>query len=358
MRRSQRICSSMVLSAGLVLGCEDPTLRTREDGGVVTDTRLGPSDTGTAPDTEGCASRAFEAESSMRPIDVVIWVDDGGSFTGARAEVARSIGMNLADILEAASVDYRVILLGANTRIPAPLGEDAERFVQVGSGFSSGGGGYLFFSDPRYLAMYEPHLRDGAFRVFLSATDCQREAGTFAAFETALSASGSFTVGDGRNFVYHMIGNVALQATPTMPWASTDPVAARGSYGSYTACTNTQRGAIETGGLRLGVDADSYDELFRAIAESSISRSMLPCAFDPPAGEAVDLDYVRFRYAPGGDTSAEVEYGQVDGEPSCGAAGGFYASDAGQLVLCPTTCAEISADPAASVRFTFECVPF
>lgn len=355
MRRIQRSLGWIVVSLPLALGCEHPTLRTRVDAGPG-DAPMGTADT-SAPDAEGCASRAFEAESSERPIDVVIWVDDGGSFASARGKVARSIGMNLADILAAAGVDYRVILLGANTTIPAPLGDDPERFVQIDSGFSAGGGGYVFFSDPRYLAMYEEHLRDGAFRVFLSATDCEREAGTFEAFETALSASDAFVVGDGRNFVYHMIGNVALQSTPTMPWTGADPIAGRGSYGSFTACTNTQRGAVETGGLRLGVAADSYDGLFRAIAASSISRSMLPCVFDPPAGEVVDLDYVRFRYAPGGDTAAEIEYGQVAGEAACADAGGFYTSG-GQLVLCPTTCAEVSEDPDASVRFTFECVPF
>lgn len=88
-----------------------------------------------------------------------------------------------------------------------------------------------------------------------------------------------------------------------------------------------------------------------------MAESRLPCTFDPPEGSDIDLRYVRFRYRPEGDATMEEEYHEVADATACTDEGGFYPS-MDQLHLCPTTCERVSSDPAAEVRFTFECVPF
>ncbi|MGE0785185.1 MAG: hypothetical protein AB7S26_05810 [Sandaracinaceae bacterium] len=303
-----------------------------------------------------CADVHLEAQTSQRPIDIIIWVDDGGSFDSARRKVSSSISDNLVAILEAAGVDYQVILLSANTSIGPPLSESAERYFHVPGGYSAGGGGYVFFSDASYLSRYLDRLRPDAFKVFLSATDCESEAGSFAAFEDALAmnGAGAFVVGDERNFVYNMIGNVALGAPPTTPWSSGDPPAGRGSYGGFTSCQNTQEGAITTGGLRLGVAAPDYDALFQAIADESITQASVPCSLEVPEGPDISLDIPRaqLRYQPGGG-GEPIGYDYVESMDAC-ADGGFYlAGD--HLELCPSTCETIRADPDAMVDFSFPC---
>lgn len=321
---------------------------------------MGSVDAGVVPpDSESCASSLFEAESSRRPIDIVIWLDDGGSFDGYRGRVADAIQGSLVDILVAGGVDYKITLMSADAQITIA---DTTRFVRVAGGFSGGGGGYAFFDDPTHLARYRDELRDGAFRVFLSGTDCENEAGyDFAEFERRLDANGigAFVAGDMRNFAYNMLGNLRLKTapdTPLTPYTAPEDLAARGPLG-YTACNRTQEGARATGGLRLGIAAANYDEIFRGIADASIVEARLPCTFDAPEASDVDLRYVRFRYRPGGDETMEEEYHEVTDEAACTDSGGFYPTDT-QLVLCPSTCERVSEDPAAEVLFTFECVPF
>jgi hypothetical protein len=358
--RDERAILFCCLTIGLALGCAgSPTGRTRSDAGSI-DAGVGSIDAGVVPpDSEACASSLFAAESSRRPIDIVIWLDDGGSFDGYRGRVASAIQESLVDILVAGAVDYKILLMSSDARITI---SDTTRFVRVGGGFSGGGGGYVFFADPRYIEAYRDDLRDGAFRVFLSGTDCENEAGyDFAEFERRLDANGggAFIVGDTRNFAYHMLGNLRLKTapdTPLTPYAAREDLAPRGPLG-YTACNRTQEGARATGGLRLGIAATDYDELFRGIADASIVEARLPCTFDPPDASDVDLRYVRFRYRPGGDETMEEEYHEVADEAACTDSGGFYPTDT-QLVLCPSTCERVSADPAAEVLFTFECVPF
>jgi hypothetical protein len=334
--------------------------RVRSDAGG-SDSGVGSIDAAVVPtDSESCGSADFRAESARRPIDIVIWVDDGGSFDDSRRKVGNSIQMNLVDILEREGVDWKIALMSASTPIGEPLASDP-RFVRVPGGYSAGGGGFIFFADPRYIEVYRPELRTDAFRVLLSATDCENQAGyEFPQFEENLVTNGMglFTGGDDRNYGYHMIGNIGLRPIPEEPWPPTDRIAPRGAYGGdFTNCSRVQGGAIGTGGLRLGVGAPNYDDLFQAIAAASVTESRLPCSFDPPDEDDIDLRYVRFRYRPGGDETMEQEFHEVADASAC-ADGGFYPTEEGRLELCPSTCEQISTDPAAEVRFTFECVPF
>jgi hypothetical protein len=179
-----------------------------------------------------CQTVKFGASPSRRPIDIILWVDDGGSFNSARAKVAASINQNLSDILGVAGVDYRVILLTASTTVGPPLSTSG-RLIRVPGGFSAGSGGFVFFSSPTHIAKYSQHLRADAFKVFLSATDCEgsTSVASFASFEMDLvnNGGGAFRGGADRNFVYDMIGNVAVRTPATAPWLAGDGVAGKGS---------------------------------------------------------------------------------------------------------------------------------
>jgi hypothetical protein len=325
---------------------------------------LGAQEPSTGTDPSGtCASVKYSATTTRRPVDVILWVDDGGSFNGARTKVASSINKNLAEILENEKVDYRVILLSSDTAIAPPLSTSGRLFRAPG-GYSAGSGGYIFFSSPQYVAKYLEHVRADAFKVFLSATDCENSqaSGSFESFEAALEANGkgNFKTGGNRNFMYDMIGNLALKpgSSSALPWLASDVLATKGGY-NFPACIPTQEGAIKTGGFRLGVGATSYDELFKEIAKTSIQRAKVPCSFSAlkdQAGADLDLARVQFHYQPSAAGAAEQLSQRVASLEACTDAGGFYQTPTG-LELCPSTCTAVQADPEAKVEFSLECSP-
>lgn len=321
--------------------------------GGVTDGGADSSAVDSSFDGGGCVDLDLMATSVRRPLDIIVWVDDGGSFAAGRTRTGPALSQMFPTVLRDAGVDYRIILMSRTTPVTAPLlMDEGTRFFRTSRGYSAGAGGFVFFSDAMYIRDYLPWLRRESFKVFLSNTDCENQAGAFEAFETALMANGmgNFTVGDARNYVYNMIGALPLRMPTDEPYRPMDP-AAGGN------CRNTQIGAQRTGGMRLGYTAPNYIKLFQAIADLSISRSRLPCSFDPPTdrGMMIDLARVRFVFTPGG--GAARTYRQVTDMGACGADGGFYVDASNKIVLCPSTCTTVSGDAMGAVRFSFQCVP-
>lgn len=326
------------------------------DASSVSDVHNGGADgagSDASSDAGACVDLDLMATSVRRPLDIIVWVDDGGSFAAGRTRTSPALSDAFPMVLAAAGVDYRIILMSRSTTVsPRLMMEEGTRFFRTTRGYSAGAGGFVFFSSAMYIRDYLPWLRRESFKVFLSNTDCENQAGTFEAFETELMANGmgSFTIGDARNYVYNMIGALPLRMPTDEPYRPTDPLAGG-------SCRNTQIGAQRTGGLRLGYTAPNYIKLFQAIADLSISRSRLPCSFDPPTsgGAVVDLSRVRFVFTPGG--GAPRTYRQVTDMTACAADGGFYVDAMNKIVLCPTTCTAVSGDAMGAVRFSFQCVP-
>jgi hypothetical protein len=112
------------------------------------------------------------------------------------------------------------------------------------------------------------------------------------------------------------------------------------------------------GAFFVGNDNAAADLL---AALKSIQSTAVSCEFQMPAsdnGQPVDPAKVNVSYLPGGD-GAPVTFGQVGGQADCTPQkGGWYYDDPktpAKIVLCPSTCTEVQADPKAKVDVLLGC---
>jgi cysteine-rich repeat protein len=336
---------------------------------------------GTDPTTldSACADTAAEATRVRVPVDILFVIDSSGSMDGEIAAVQRNIDSNLAAILDAAGVDYRVILLGdyPSICIGAPLSGIAscttgrparpisgERFFHYDRGVGSSN------SFAQILASYalpDPHgiaptgwgglLRPGAARAFVEITD--DDAGTrYTDFDAALLALSAeqFGTATERNYTWHSIIGMAANDPPTEAWPPTAPVQrAECTPGSVGFGADYQELSILTGGLRFPLcNNDSFDVIFQQLAEDVIRGVALGCSYEPtrpPGGESPDFDRVVVVYEPG--TGAPRSLRRVAGPAECDS-GDFYV-DGVRIELCPDACAEAQADEAGALAVHVAC---
>jgi hypothetical protein len=72
------------------------------EGGCSADCTINPS---------SCGLQSYEAEVVIRPVDVILIIDNSGSMTAEIKGVQDNINKNFAQIIEQSGLDYRVILL-------------------------------------------------------------------------------------------------------------------------------------------------------------------------------------------------------------------------------------------------------
>jgi hypothetical protein len=78
-----------------------------------------------------------------------------------------------------------------------------------------------------------------------------------------------------------------------------------------------------------------------------------------PTGGPVDPDRVEFEYTPSQGGGVH-KLQRANDASSCGADGGWYYDDNDQptkLVLCPSTCAMVQADPEPQLDILIACAP-
>jgi cysteine-rich repeat protein len=328
-----------------------------------------------------CADTSAEATLVRVPVDIIITIDSSGSMDGEIDAVQRNINTNLASILEAGGVDYRVILIGDYPAIciEAPLSGIASCVRGRPTVPTSGA---RFFHYDRVIASTNSFqripetydtadvhgiaptgwgglLRPGAARAFLEISDDDSAVrfGDFDADLLALSAE-HFGTAAARNYTWHSIIGMVANDPATMAWPPTSPVQRTNcTPGSAGFGADYQELSILTGGLRFPLcNNDSFDVIFQQLADDVIRGAALGCTYEPvrpPGGESPDFDRVVVVYEPGSGVPRSLR--RVADVTACAGGGDFYVDPSLRIELCPDTCSVLSADDAGSLAVHVAC---
>lgn len=326
------------------------------DGGGVVHTDMGPAmDFGFS----GCAATSVIAETTVRPIDIVMAIDNSGSMD----EEARLVQENMnrfSTAIAASGIDYHVILLTAAgfVTIPPPLG-GSPNFMHVAQDVQSNNAMDILLSAyPRYSGF----LRPTALTHFVVVTDD----------ESSMAASTFISMMEatlGHDFDYHAIASENashVECIPIFGCLGAEP----GCTGPYGDAADIGRIHYETseltGGTRYSICAMDWTAVFTSLTAAVAVPTTLPCVYlvpDPPEGMTFDRGRVNVLYTPG--TGAAPAYLPFVGTPSggdcSGPAGGWYYDNPTtptQILLCPTTCTSVSADTSGRIDIALGCETF
>ncbi|MBL9106430.1 MAG: hypothetical protein JNL82_36240 [Myxococcales bacterium] len=366
------------------------------DNGCSTECKVLPS---------ACGNQAVMAELIPIPVDVIIVIDNSGSMTEEIQAVQNNINANFANILDAAAVDYRVIVLAKHGKlsdqsvcIEAPLsgiamGGCANPPVQPGNTAK-------FFHYSREIASKDPWcrilgtvngaedddfglavdgwqqwLRDGSFKTFIELSDdraqCQlgnvvyNDTNTFAGstaaankFDAALRALYPQHFGSTpqtRNYRWHSIVGLAYNNPQDQPYQPMDPFVLTKCPEGENPGYGHQALSMLTGGTRFPLcNTASYNAVFQTIADNVIDSAKLTCEFDipeAPPGKVLDKESVTVNFT----GMNPNEFMKVDGPGSCNA-DSFYI-EGEKVILCPAACDSIQGDKDATVSVEFTCEP-
>jgi hypothetical protein len=195
------------------------------------------------------------------------------------------------------------------------------------------------------------------------------QAKTFDAALRMLSPE-QFGSGSTRNYVWHSIVTLPARtgANADEPYPPSDPI----QNGKCPSGENPGR-AYEalsrmTGGLRFPIcaadaavgmgDLRGFDAVFKQIADGVVQGTQVACDFAMPSvppEHALDRSTVEVVYQPSAKQAAAVEFRQVDAAASCGSDGTNFYFTQDRLVLCPSACTRVQADPQASVDVRYGC---
>lgn len=320
-----------------------------------------------------CASVAASAAVVRRPLDVIMVVDASPSFDRPRMAISSTLASNLIRALEAASVDYRVIVLGGAIAAP-PLNP---RYFALSE---SVGSTDLLRSMPGFLRRALPLIRRESLKAIVDFTDDGWDAGgsvlgTRAQFYEGMAAADLveyFGTRTDRRYTVHGVAGLAANMPSTTPWPPSSAVVSERCSGfSANPASELQSLAIETGGYRFPLcNFSEYSSLFDAIAAQSISSVRVPCDFGVPVtmdGRMPDIGYARMHLTIEDGTTTTTP--PVANMAACGdgfylvrggasSDGGADAGASGDLIrLCPDTCSRVRAQATGTVSFTFECPP-
>jgi hypothetical protein len=374
-------------------------------GGMIGNTAGAPNGAG-GGDT--CATVSAGAMLVKQPVDIILVLDNSGSMADELAAVEQNINVNFANILNAADVDYRVILVSRHrkdvraasgesstsicveaplsglaqcpspanpTSVPAPV--FSARFFQYNvkieshDSFETGILAGYHSPDTRTnltTAGWKEWLRARTKKVFLEMTDDDEGVAgdsdilTVDAFLTQLAAMAPEFGADAQhpNFVFHSIVGLAEKMDPTAAYQPSEPIQMARCTGNGDSVANAgmtyQDLSRRTGGLRFPIcQFSGYDVVFHTIANDVITQSRLACDFPippSPAGGTLDLTKVAVRYTKG-NGSGSIDFGQAATPADC-QSDAFYIQD-NRIHLCTDTCSTVQADSGASVDVLFTC---
>lgn len=361
------------------------------------------AETGPPP---ACVSKQAEAVEGIRPVDIIVVIDNSDSMSEEIGQVETQINDNFATILGASGIDYRVIMLSdhgvhgpgedgglrpiQSICIRAPLSGtscapipatpvETERFfhhnIFIGSNdafcrvLQTFGGAD---QDGNHPQGWGALLRADALKVFAVITDDRvstsclgfnfddSTGGTTAAgtFESALfGLSPKFGAAGRRNYVWHsIVGLAPFDASDrSKPHPPTSPVMnAQCTPSSVAAGTGYQELSRLTGGLRYPSCEPDFTAIFQAMAADVIDKSRLACEYALPVPDAgtIDPETAVVRYSSGG--GASTDFIQVADLAACGPNRFFI--DGERIKLCPDACITVQNDPASDIKILFGCV--
>lgn len=325
------------------------------DGGV-TGADTGPGiDLGFAE----CAATSVIAETTLRPLDIIVAIDNSGSMD----EEARLVQENMnrfSSAIAASGLDYHVILLTAAgfVTVPPPLGGSAN-FMHVPQDVQSNNVMDILLS--AFDAGYASFLRPTASTHFLVVTDDESDMAA-ATFISAMEAK------LGHSFKYHSIASENASHAMCIPFFGClgDEPGCTGPYGDAADIgrIHYEASAI-TGGLQFSICEMDWTAVFTSLTAAVAVPMPLPCVYlvpEPPAGMTFDRMRVNVVYTPGSGGAAPLPFvGTPTGGDCSRPGGGWYYDDPvapTQILLCPTTCEPISADPTGRIDIALGCETF
>lgn len=307
-------------------GGGDPTVRA--DAGPPVDAGL-----------DECASLELEAETTLRPVDIVWVVDSSGSMDNEAARVQENMNRFAADIL-AGGIDPHVVVITDSdfVTVPPPLGSDPAhyRFIERSVGSHAPLQAILDEWDS-----FADFLREDAVVHFVAVTDDESSVSA-ASFDAEVSAR------LGRAYTFHAIAS--------------EDIGGRECDGAADVGRHYYDLAATTDGLTVSICTEDWAAVFTELAEHVNATAPLPCEFTipmPPEGESLDYMRVNVEFTPAGGSPALVPY--VGAESSCTGTGGwFYDEPAAPSVihLCPSSCTVVGEDTEGRVTIALGCETF
>jgi hypothetical protein len=372
------------------------------DGDGVTDgdeVRLG-----TKPTTSECEKQ--DQTAAKQPADIIIAFDNSTSMVEEAAAVEANINDRLAAILDAAKVDYRIVLLadfppieaggdvdasdppvcigpplqqndcdnlGAQTKPNNPADTSTAKFIHydvhvdshdalriiinelddpAGDNGTAAGSGT---DTAQFPGGYGRFLREDALRILIVITDDESTGIDIAAFNDQLSTKISAQFAGGTpelEYIMHSIIGMVAKADGTAWTPAEAEQTAQCEPGAEDPGRTYQRISIATGGLRFPLcnvnDADpsndDFDVIFNTIATDV--GNQLACSFTPaapPDGKNLALDQAKMGYKANG-TSPVTPFDDVANLDACG------TSDAAFYQVGEGTAASFELCPATCDR--------
>jgi hypothetical protein len=341
-----------------------------------------------------CQTVSFAATSVTKPLDVVLVVDNSGSMADEIAAIEASINVDFAQILEAAGIDYRVILVSRyqdagvdfGVCVAPPLGPGPCPPPAEASAKSNPP---KFFHHDIVVAsqdawckllfaydVWKPSLRPEAFKAFVVFSDdnvqctwdqyscCigaqaanQYNDGKAAVFDADLLATdpeqfGTPTV---RNYAWHSIVGIAPKADPLAPYLPSDPVVTEKCGSADKAGIGHQNLSIMTNGLRFPVCGGAgFDAVFHSVAASAIESVSVPCTLEvpkPPTGKTYEWGSLEVIVSSATSPTASLK--QVASAADCTGEGFYIEADV--IQLCPAACSAVTNDSTAKLELSLSC---
>jgi hypothetical protein len=356
-----------------------------------------------------CAITGVEANFQLRPIDIIFTIDNSGSMEAQIGSTKKNITDNLAAVLDANKIDYRVIMLseygnlvpGEETIqkicISSPLGsasceplpakptDKPPRFYHYSKRINSTDSlcrildtfdGTLPDDYKTYPGGWKQLLRPDSLKVFVEITDdrikCTTEGATpitfddmdtsansealATQFEQALRNIGPeyFGTEQQRNYAFFSIIGLRENMPVDAPYPPEAPLIQLQCQGAVAQGFVYQVLSKRTGAGRFPVCQEgAYNVAFQKIAETAILGAKATCEFDVPT-------------APPGQTieDAVVEYTPSNGDPAQQFEKVAKASDctpksyyveSNRILLCPEVCKVVQADNTAKIEILFVC---
>ncbi len=350
-----------------------------------------------------CNDQLFDAESVVRPTDIVYVIDNSCSMGEEINSVEQNINVNFAQIIQNSGIDYRVIMVTAHG--PATLD------VCVGPPLGTGNcwaapdivpNTFYHYSLPVHshdslckaldgLQGTAPDefgqapqgwiswLRTEAVKVFVAITDdgvaCtssgtnlddadQIPQGQTVAvdFDQLLlqQSPAHFGTATDRNYLWYSIIGMPPKTNPVEPYLPVEPVITGTCNGGVAPGTGYQWLSKGTNVLRFPVCGyQSYDSVFQDIAADIVQQAQDPCQLvipEPPPGQEFNYDFITVLYTPGGSTIPE-EFTQVPSLATCGNDDDKFYIEDDIIKLCPGACAIVEADGEAKLEIKVPCPP-
>lgn len=350
-----RCLLALVLCLGL--GCDAGGARPDAGGGPAIDGGGGGGfDAGPGFDAGfmDCVGVPYEAVEAFAPVDIVWVVDTSGSMS----DEAERVQMNMvafATAIGAVGIDWHVVMISSRSfvNVPASLADDP-RYLLIDRDVSSNEPMTALLAE---LPRYQDHLRRSALTHFIAVTDDESNL-AWMEFNTQMRRS------LGRNFVFHTISS-EVAGPPSFMYPEGQPCTTGGGFppeGAAAPGVQYYEMAMATGGRIFSIctPAAEWAGLFDSLTAAIAVPMVIPCEYDipePPAGDELDFGRVNIRYTPGAGAEQVFPYvGTPDGA-DC-SVGGWYYDDYARptrIILCPSTCTAIGADPAGRVDVELGC---